>query len=799
MSAKGKAAAESVAAGPQPGREVKPEDYTFIEVFSDNEDVNSLQIDYALLTNKISDWIDVRVTREAVMDELSEFLLESFTTLLETYEPPPPSRGKIFTKLTITDVLNVKNILKTKIRPGLDQLDLLKDTAKYTEFCSNFLGKMTCVDARAILEVLDPDKQCIPLVEEKKFCWICGLKLNNAPKPECEHILPISDALLHLNLYQNKSSLERLNKYEVNMLKLEYLWSHQCCNQSKNNLKYIRTDGDKYSVNTQGIDLTIERIQNNAKPGDDGSYDCYDIFGKYEKKGKAPALEKYKHLNTGRISTYIDPIVNTINLHIAYLRKRGMMDQQKAFLVYEYLILIRFFSRIPGCTLVESFKKYYLSDDPIVRAAAEAEEKRIKEEIAKAKAIKLEAAVEREARAAAERAKKAEAPALKQKAESEALKLAISGGQSRAQRYAAKMKTNGTDENDHYKQSKGLADAIKQITTDDDTVKAGITTAEIIDDTLSVIVTTTSMEGGAGKPARRLTTDYAPNDRVFQTLASSRAQRYKDRQARIDIVDRLKINEKTIRTRIYDMYNSIGSELNSLLASKEASIGNIFTKQDVDNLHILCTIHEIERERLPSYDKKDGDIDRILDVQARLERTIGMGVLDEKLGGAYPNNETTLQFDPYAIIQNDFTTEKAFVFLSAYYPVYLRMNNLKHLTADQYMSTPHILRDTLTYFGADLAEYSTLLMNHLPRVAVSTLQPTVLVVPTQPKRSVVSTAQSPKNIAKLMAALGRRPQYQIDSKSQFEAPLRQGMVGGGKRRTKKCRVIKRRTRKHKKN
>ena len=771
-----------------PGIGVDPKDYTFSQVFSSNPDVNSLQIDYALLTSKISDWIDVRVTREDVMDELSEFLLESFTTLLETYEPPPPSRGKIFTKLTITDVLNVKNILKTKIRPGLEELDLLKDTAKYTEFCSNFLGKMTCVDARAILEVLDPDKQCIPLVEAKKFCWICGLKLNDAPKPECEHILPISDALLHLNLYQNKSSLERLNKYEVNMLKLEYLWSHQCCNQSKNNLKYIRTDGDKYSVNTDGIDTTIERIQHNAEPGDEGSYDCHAIFGKYvpPKRGKG-SPDTYKHLNTGRITTYIDPIVNTINLHIAYLRDRGMMDQQKAFLVYEYLILIRFFSRIPGCTLVESFIKYYLSDDPIKRAEAEAEEKRIKAEIAKAKANKLAAAAERAERAAAERAARAEAPILKQKAASEAQKLAISGGRSRAERYAAKMKTNGTDENAHFGHSIGLAGAIKQITTDDDAVKAGITTAEIIDDTLNVIAGTTSMEGGAHKATRLLAKDYTPDERIFTTLATSRAQRYKDRLARIELVRRLGINEKTIRARIYDMYNKIGYELNKILDSKEARIGDIFTEQDVDNLHILCTIHEIEKGRLPSYIENDVRINGLLREQARLEHIIGNGVRKEQGGGAYPNNETPVEIDPYAIIQNDFTTEKAFVFLSAYYPVYLRMNNLKHLTADQYMSTPHILRDTLTYFGADLAEYRTLLMNDSH--GVSTLQQKARVVPTQ----------SPQNIAKLMAALGRRPQIQFDSKSRLEAPLMQGMVGGGKRRTKKRRIVKRRTRKHKKN
>jgi hypothetical protein len=115
------------------------------------------------------------------------------------------------------------------------------------------------------------------------------------------------------------------------------------------------------------------------------------------------------------------------------------------------------------------------------------------------------------------------------------------------------------------------------------------------------------------------------------------------------------------------------------------------------------------------------------------------------------------------------------------------MNNLKHLTADQYMSTPHILRDTLTYFGADLAEYRTLLMNDSH--GVSTLQPRVRVVPTQ----------SPQNIAKLMTALSRRPQSQYHANIRHNSPYTSIMGRGGKRHTKKRRVVKRRTRKHKKN
>ena len=790
-----KAGKKSATAGPAPAVRVDPEAFTFAEVFSKNPLINSLEIDYALLTNKISDWIDIEVDRRGVVDRLSEFLLSSFTTLLTTYIPPQPVRGKILTGLTTTDVVTVINKLKDKIRPALEELDVLKTTAKYTEFCSNFLGKMTGIEARAILEVLDPDPQCNALVEDKKFCWICGLGLHDSPKPECEHMLPISDALLHLNLYQNRSSLERLNNYEVKMLKLEYLWSHQCCNQSKNNLQYITSNGaNAYKVNPDGINKTIERIRTHANPADP-AYDCPNIFRK---------ADDFKHLSLERIETYIQPIVDTINLHIKYLAKTNMLDRQKAFLVYEYLILIRFFSRIPGCTLVEAFKEHYLSDDAASRAAALEEEKRMKDEIARIKqededekrAIREKRAKEVEQR----RIQKQQELIRKQQEASDRQKNAISGGKSRAERYAAKMvEKNGSKDNKLFDESIKLNSEIIGITTADD-VQNSIAVTEIMDETLNEItgVTTgvTTVDGGNRRPPQRLrTANYKPNPVVYKTSRANSNARFNYLTEKRTFSERLEESEQNrIKNVVLAEFDDIGSKVDTIINSTEAKVrqkGTLFTDQDVDNLQLLYTIPVIQSMK----EYRDDVMHRILTAQSALDEKIGRSVNsmpDFKKGGANPNNETPVEIDPYAIIQINFTTEKAFVFLSAYYPVYLRMNNLKHLTADQYMSTPHILRDTLTYFGADLAEYRTLLMNDSH--GVSTLQPKVRIVPTQ----------SPQNIAKLMTALSRRPQSQFDSKSRLEAPLMQGMVGGGKRHTKKRhtkkrRVVKRRTRKHKKN
>ena len=189
--------------------------------------------------------------------------------------------------------------------------------------------------------------------------------------------------------------------------------------------------------------------------------------------------------------------------------------------------------------------------------------------------------------------------------------------------------------------------------------------------------------------------------------------------------------------------------------------------------------------------------ERVIGIEVRREeeeiRRRDAQMNDGQQGGTYPNNKKTVKIDPYAIIQVDFTTEKAFIFLLAYYPVYLQINKLRFISADRYMSTPHILRDTLKYFGVDPAEYSKLLMKDYHGVAVSTL-------PSRPR--VVSTQPEQPNYAAFFASLKKNPSYRLPlsrPRIYLEASLGQGMVGRGKRRTKKRRVIKRRTRKHKKN
>jgi hypothetical protein len=802
-----KKASDSVAAfDVPPARAVDPKRFTNAEILSLDSAVNSLEIDYLALIENIRNWTAIDATPAGVLDQMSVYLIDSFQTLLKGYTNA---------NITVSDITKIKDMLGVKLRPALDKMLIMKDAednAKYTLFCSTFLGEMSGIEARGILEVLNPDPQCEATVDAKKVCWICGNPLRwetveEEAKPQCEHILPISDALFHLNLYQNRSSISTLGKYDVEILKLEYLWAHACCNLSKQNLRYIATDvNGKYIVNDDGINTTIDRIKKNY-----GTFDCQAIF---QSKGGP----KYAKLTLERITKYIEPIVETINNHIEYIASIGTgINKQKGYIVYEYLIMVRFFSRIPANTLVKAFKKFYLEGD----VEYEAEQQRLLEE--KIKQEQANAEERASIKAAKELAAKAKQDALLKKQEdaraAAAAKKAAAG--TPESRLAARLaRIQEQQEKDAAKRAekeaakKALLAMTEQIEDMVDHIHTGIISTANDDSVLLEHITTVDdiippTTGGASpyipqKSWNRISSAAIKKiPDVIQRQQHERNERARrrghqpsERNNRAFRRHQISLHSSEARTRSRDGERNkriIDSWVNTGLQANKELADPIFSDLDLQNIHRLSALRELEKYHQES---DNGDARAL---EARLEE---LRKIEQRHGSKYPDDSDASHGhnlrkrggenkddDPYAIIQNDFTTEKAFVFLLAYQPIYLRLRGLHSVTADQYMSTPHILRDTLTYFGVDPAEYRTLLTNHLPRVAVST---------TQPKRRIVPT-QSPQNIAKLMAALGRRPQTQYHANIPRDSPYRSIIGRGGKRLTKKRRVVKRRTRKHKKN
>jgi len=91
-------------------------------------------------------------------------------------------------------------------------------------------------------------------------CWICGGDLAGT-KIECEHVLGIR--LIFLLVPSNV--LERI----FGDHKLEYLWSHQCCNQVKGDTRLITDKGPRgspYRINIQALHTLWKKIMKRSPP-----------------------------------------------------------------------------------------------------------------------------------------------------------------------------------------------------------------------------------------------------------------------------------------------------------------------------------------------------------------------------------------------------------------------------------------------------------------------------------------------------------------------------------------------------
>lgn len=113
---------------------------------------------------------------------------------------------------------------------------------------------------RNIWEISDPTTQCrnvIGKVGAGSKCWICGLsivesKSHTGFQPECEHILPIAQAVFFLSLYKTNSSTEADDRV---MHTLEYAWAHNVCNQEKSDICPLIPGADKNSITIRNASI----------------------------------------------------------------------------------------------------------------------------------------------------------------------------------------------------------------------------------------------------------------------------------------------------------------------------------------------------------------------------------------------------------------------------------------------------------------------------------------------------------------------------------------------------------------
>ena len=148
----------------------------------------------------------------------------------ETEYSRPSKSQELYTK----KVFSLDDLISLEARRAFTKIYKIQ-----TEFPENKF-----ITARDWWEPSNPTTQCGNVIgkwNNNTLCYICGLKLidDNVKEfpPECEHILPVYQGALLLELY--KAAVDKKNiSPEHN---LEYAWSHRCCNQIKSDTSFLTT------------------------------------------------------------------------------------------------------------------------------------------------------------------------------------------------------------------------------------------------------------------------------------------------------------------------------------------------------------------------------------------------------------------------------------------------------------------------------------------------------------------------------------------------------------------------------
>jgi hypothetical protein len=113
---------------------------------------------------------------------------------------------------------------------------------------------------RDIWETSSPTTQCGntigDAVDGVSVCWLCGYVIDisvEALRPECEHVLPVGQALVFLDLYKHSVHKGDVSKELDKMLKLEYRWAHSVCNR-------IKSDTNFLGFNSKGEPIILEGV-----------------------------------------------------------------------------------------------------------------------------------------------------------------------------------------------------------------------------------------------------------------------------------------------------------------------------------------------------------------------------------------------------------------------------------------------------------------------------------------------------------------------------------------------------------
>jgi hypothetical protein len=214
-------------------------------------------------------------------------------------------------------------------------------------------------------------------------CWICDKAIQDygpsipggtcyENSVDCEHVLGVKLALEHLNLVQSSAKIfNRNSESYLNIIDLEYEWSHHCCNLIKSDKPFIKKDGSGlYVPNTEIIEEVLRDIYNKVRDGTTGGLSC-DCVNSSAGKVENRLTTVNQPANRTRIATKMTEITTVINDQINAIVKLtsppGDLSGNKllnASLMYEAFIKFRLLSNIPKDKIIKAMKNVMDNYDP---------------------------------------------------------------------------------------------------------------------------------------------------------------------------------------------------------------------------------------------------------------------------------------------------------------------------------------------------------------------------------------------------------------------------------------------------
>jgi hypothetical protein len=395
----------------------KPVDYIYQvkspltdnKIFDDSEEV---------FISNIYKWI----LAGTLAPELAKFMVGALSRIVSTSK-----------RVTGMDTITLLEYLESRL-PDIEKVFSDWDNLSYTDIVNKVLGKGAAGFKKKdngisvplgvreqILVPMSNQTQCEAAVGpygDNTRCWICNYKLFNytgndsCPKHhiDCEHILPIKEALQYFNLVAGSKKLYVMSEYEYKeLVRLIYAWAHKCCNMMKLDDVYIYADytTGMFNVNPLAIYITLAKIsldvggypididkirelfpgvQNieiyvnnsfnsrnyvkndkNITRTDPTGYGCICISHDSDrtKVGNIILSEE----NRKRMESIVQGVVNGINPQITHIHgrlnhkypskestKKNPITMPVALQVYQNFVKARFFSRIMQSNLIKAIE-----------------------------------------------------------------------------------------------------------------------------------------------------------------------------------------------------------------------------------------------------------------------------------------------------------------------------------------------------------------------------------------------------------------------------------------------------------